>query len=410
MGNRIYIAFILNIFASLAEGFGIALLIFVISLFFAFPSLWIYFNPDNQGRLFYQMMQAGNPLNRDLPQEAQLLSYRFFVPTLNYFLGLRNYAVIVIPVISSFLNLFLVSRIIRRRTKDIAFCVISLVGISLTWFIAEGTSSWGHTDSVSHLILLLPAAFKLNPSYFIIALPCSLFNDERSIFTCAFLWLFLLRNELTQINSQTNIQTNLLNLKLNKKIIFTTISMLIGLILWIIGRFILDSGVLAPKPDISVIINQIYVFDGYWGYQFLNYLSSFKWVYFFPLYLIIKLMKQSSNSLIKMYGFDFKKFFGIYFFGFILYSAIVMINGDVWRSMSYAYFFIIESILILYKLDKAFSINLNRIITIMMLITPVSFFGLNLTPQFSFPLPLVLIRTFLGFGESSYSFFNSLFR
>ena len=244
----------------------------------------------------------------------------------------------------------------------------------------------------------MPAAFKLNPSYFIIALPCSLFNDERSIFACAFLWLFLLKNELIQINARTNIQTNLLNLKLNKKVIFTTISMLVGLVIWIIGRSIIDSGLLAPKPDISGVINQIYVFKGYWGYQFLNYLSSFKWVYFFPLYLIIKLIKKSSNSFLKMYGFDFKKLFEIYFFVFILYSSIVMVNGDVWRSMSYTYFFIIESILILYKMDKEFSINLSRIITIMMLITPVSFFGLNLTPQFSFPLPLVLIRTFLGFG------------
>ena len=392
----------------------IALLTFVISLFLAFPSLWIYFNQDNLGRLFYQMMQSENPLNRELPQVAQILSYRFFVPTLNYFLGLRSYGVIVIPVISSFLNLFLISRIIRRRTKNIVFSVICVVGISLTWLITEGTAFWSTTDSVSHLILLLPAAFKLNPSYFVFALPCSLFNDERSIFACAFLWLFLLRDELIQIKYPVNMQTNLLNLKLNRKIIFTTISMLVGFILWIIGRYIIDSGILAPRPDISVVTNQLYefrnFFEGYWGTQILNYLSSFRWVYFFPFFLIIKLTKISTNSLKKIYGFDLKKFFGIYSFGFIFYSVIVMINGDVWRSMSYSYFFVIDSILIVYELDKEFTIKLNRILTPLMLITPVVFFGLNLTPQISFPLPIVLLRTFFGFGESSFSIFYNLFR
>ena len=142
------------------------------------------------------MLQSENPLNRDLPLTAQILSYRFFVPTLNYFLGFRGYSVVVIPVISSLINLFLVSRIIRESTKDIVFTVTCVIGISLTWFIAEGTAFWNTTDSVSHLLLLLPAAFNLNPAYFIFALPSSLFVDERSIFACAFLWLFLLRREL----------------------------------------------------------------------------------------------------------------------------------------------------------------------------------------------------------------------
>ena len=44
--------------------FKIALFAFVITIFFAFPSLWLYFRPDKAGRLMYQMLQAENPLNR----------------------------------------------------------------------------------------------------------------------------------------------------------------------------------------------------------------------------------------------------------------------------------------------------------------------------------------------------------
>jgi hypothetical protein len=86
-----------------------------------------------------------------------------------------------------------------------------------------------------------------------------------------------------------------------------------------------------------------------------------------------------------------------------------MINGDVWRSISFTYFFILESILILYNLNKELISILNYWITLLMLATPVCFFGMNLTPQISFPLPIVLLRTYLGFGETSMIFLKKLF-
>lgn len=391
----------------------IAFFAFAITVIFAFPSLWLYFRPDKAGRLMYQMLQAENPLNRDLPLTAQILSYRFFVPTINYFLGLRGYSVVLIPVISSFINLYLISRIIRKSTKDIVFSVICVIGISLTWFIAEGTAFWNTTDSVSHLLLLLPAAFKLSPAYFIFALPSALFVDERSIFACAFLLLFLIRRDLMCSDYLNKIGSKLFNMKITRNILLTTFSMFLGFVFWILGRYIIDSGIIAPAPDISIVTNQIPNFWEFfaknWAPQFLNYLSSFKWVYFFPFFLTFKLLKRSSNSIRKIYGFNFKDYYGIHIFVFLFYSSIVMINGDVWRSMSFTYFFILESILILYVLNKELILELNYWITFLMLITPVSFFGLNLTPQISFPLPIVLLRTYSGFGESYMIFFKKLF-
>ena len=393
--------------------FKFALIAFFISIFFAFPNLWLYFQPDRAGRLLFQMMQAENPLNRDLPPIAQLLGYRFFVPSLNYFLGLRGFSVVVIPILSSFINLFLLSRIIRISTNNNSFTLLNLIGLSLTWFIAEGTSFWGTTDSVSHLLILIPAAYKVNPFYFIFAIPSSLFNDERSIFACAFLLLFLIRRDLMTRDDSKEIRSNLFNLKKTRNFLLTTFSMFIGFVFWILGRYIIDSGIIAPTPNISIVTNQINnfweIFGKYWPVQILNYLSSFKWVYLFPLFLIIKFLKKSSNRFWNLYGSNFKDYFGVHILVFLFYSSIVMINGDVWRSMSYTHLFVLESILILYALHKEFSMRLNYWTTFLMLVTPVGFFGLSLTPQISFPLPLVLLRTYFGIGESYMMLFKNLF-
>ena len=391
----------------------IAILVFFISVFMAFPSLWLYFRPDRAGRLFYQMLQAENPLNRDLPLAAQILSYRFFVPTINYFLGLRDFNVILVPIISSFFNIFLISRIIRTRTRNLEYTFFSVIGLSLSWFIVEGSSFWGTTDSVSHVLLLLPAAFKINPTYFIFAVPCSLFVDERSIFALIFLWFYLSRRDIQQNNNST-ITLIFSNLKITKTLILTTLSMFSGLSLWLFGRFIIDSGLLATVPDISMVTEQIPNFSSffreYWFTQVLNYLSSFRWVYFYPFFLLKGLLKCGSNSIKRDYGFDYKGYFSLILLIFLFYSAIVMVNGDVWRSMAFTYIFILESIIILYTLRKYFSLKLNYLITSLMLLTPVSFFGLDLTPQISFPMPLVLLRTYAGLGESFMPWFKDLFK
>ena len=39
----------------------IALFAFAITIFFAFPSLWLYLRPDKAGRLMYQILQSENP-------------------------------------------------------------------------------------------------------------------------------------------------------------------------------------------------------------------------------------------------------------------------------------------------------------------------------------------------------------
>ena len=391
----------------------LALLAFSISIFLAFPSLWLYLRPDRAGRLLHQMLLAENPLNRDLPYTAQILSYRFFVPMLNYFIGFRGFGVVVIPVLASFFNLFLCSRILRKRTNDIRLTAFSLIGLSLTWFIAEGTSFLGTTDSVSHLLLLIPAAFKLSPVNLFLCITSSLFVDERSIFAIAFLFLFLIRRDYPTDSSINYSIQRFPGFSLPKTSLYNAFAISLGLAFWLVIRYVISSGLLAPSPDITVVTSQIPNFPAfisvYWPPQILNYLSSFKWYYFFPFFLIINLAKMSSNKSISENGLNLRGYYNIYLFIFISYSLIVMINGDVWRSMAFSYFFILESILILYTFRERFTIALSRCLMLLMVITPVSFFGIHLTPQISFPLPIVLLRTYAGLGESIVPWIRDLF-
>lgn len=149
---------------------------FLVSLLLAAPVLWIYLEPGAGGRLADFMAQAAEPFRRDLKEP--ILGYRFTVPLLNYFLGLRGFAVVLPAIAASLSNLILCCRIFRVRTQSARLPLFATVGISLTFFIAEGTTFWAAPDSVAHLIALIPAAFQLHWFYLVAAVPLAMFVDE----------------------------------------------------------------------------------------------------------------------------------------------------------------------------------------------------------------------------------------
>jgi hypothetical protein len=133
---------------------------FLVSLLLAAPVLWIYLEPGAGGRLADFIALAAEPFRRDLKEP--ILGYRITVPLLNYFLGLRGYAVAIPAIAASLANLILCCRIFRMRTQSALLPFFASVGLSLTFFIAEGTTFWSAPDSVAHLIVLIPAAFSLH--------------------------------------------------------------------------------------------------------------------------------------------------------------------------------------------------------------------------------------------------------
>jgi len=166
---------------------------FLVSLCLAAPILWLYLEPGSGGRLADFMAQAAEPLRRDLNEP--ILGYRITVPLLNNWLGFRGFAVVIPAMTASLVNLILCSRILRQRTQSSLFSIFGTVGLSLTFFIAEGTTFWSAPDSVAHLLVLLPAAFSLPWLYLVGAVPIAMFVDERSIISFVFLLIFLWRRD-----------------------------------------------------------------------------------------------------------------------------------------------------------------------------------------------------------------------
>ena len=120
-------------------------------------------------------------------------------------------------------------------------------------------------------------------------------------------------------------------------------------------------------------------------------------MYLFPIFLLFFIFYKffSKEKSPKQIDYQLLKVFLINFFLFVLVVIASIFNGDQWRTMSFAFFFIIESIILTSRISTIIFSRLGKISMLLMLSTPVIQFGSNYSPQISFPLPLVLIRTFL---------------
>jgi len=373
---------------------------FLTSLFLAAPILWIYLEPGYVGRLLDFMAQASNPLRRDLRE--LILGYRITVPLLNHWIGFRGFAVIIPAIIASLVNLILCSRIIRQRTHSSVFSVYGAVGLSLTFFIAEGTTFWSSPDSVAHLLALLPAAFSLHWAYLAGAVPIAMFVDERSIISFAFLLLFWWRKEGLGLSFKTQA--------------LTIIGFVVGLLLWKLGRVVLDSGWLAEPPSnslVSSVTSRVLEtgapHDG-WMVWAVNIICAFKWMYVFPVILSALLFRKSiaqGKFLTSRLGLLVVPW-SLYLLLFLASVGAAAFSGDVWRTVSFAFFFVLEGMLLLWSVRPLLAMALARISMLLMIATPVAYVGSALTPQLSPPLLLVLWRTYAGGGAGLMSWFRSL--
>ncbi|WP_322757165.1 hypothetical protein [Synechococcus sp. CBW1107] len=378
---------------------------FLISVLLASPALWLYLEPGNAGRLSDFIAQADNPLTRSLKEP--ILGYRILVPLLNYSLGLRGLAVALPAIVASWINLCLCSRIIRLRTDSISLTVYSVVGLSLTFFVVEGTTFWAAPDSVAHLFSLLIAAFSLPWLSWLVAVPLAMLVDERSLVSFLFLGLFCWR--AYGRGGDFRLSSPLMN----------ALGLIGGLGVWKLVRSVLDSGLLAAAPVNKVVESQVsralvrmQPHDG-WLVWLLNIAAPFRWMYLFPVVLSalvgIDLLYSKGDwrkSLVGMIPRPSVFWLAnlVLFLAWLVASAF---NGDVWRTVSFAFFFVIEAVLILGSRQVRLGLALSRVSAILMLATPVVFSGCPEVPnpQIAFPLPLVLWRTF---GDSEAGLMNWL--
>jgi hypothetical protein len=370
---------------------------FLVSIFLAAPALWIYLEPGAGGRLADFMAQAAEPLRRDLKEP--ILGYRIAVPLINYLLGLRGYAVVMPAIAASFINLMLCCRIFRLRTQSALLTFFGTVGISLTFFIVEGTTFWSAPDSVAHLIALTPAAFSLHWVYWIAGLPVAMFVDERSLIAFCFLLLFCWRRDGHNLVSHGAINA---------------VGFLVGLSVWKLGRTIIDSGLIAEPPSNNLVsgvtarVLQIGSPHDGWAVWMVNILCAFKWMYVFPLVLSVVLLSRLAVRDASSVRGPMAVIWILNLALFIAWLGAAAFNGDVWRTISFAFFFVIEAVLMLSSMTPLLALRLARASMLLMISTPVAYVGSALTPQLSPPLPLVLWRTFAGGGAGFMIWLRSL--
>jgi len=369
---------------------------FMLSILLASPAIWLYLEPGNLGRLSDFIAQADNPLIRSLREP--ILGYRITVPVLNHLLGIRDFWVALPAIVTSWINLFLCSRIIRLRSGSLLLTVYTVIGLSLTFFIVEGTTFWASPDSVAHFFSLLLAAFSLPWLSWLVAVPLAMLVDERALVSFLFLGIFCWRTYGR--DGFSRLSSPLMN----------GFGLIGGLTVWKLARSVLDSGLLAPAPvnnlvqsAYSRVLEIMQPNDG-WIVWSLNIAAAFKWMYLAPVALSALIAASffcRRGSLRSNLAGNIRRLGVFWIANLVLWLTWLVasaFNGDVWRTISFAFFFVIEAILILYSLRDRLSISVSRLSAFLMIVTPVIFFGGPMVPvpQFAFPLPLVLWRTFGG--------------
>lgn len=381
----------------------IGLLAFAISLFFAFPSLWQWLAGD-PNRINEFLAQAENPWRRDLTEP--ILYYRFLVPLINYGLGLRGFWAVLPAVFASFLNLCLLGRLVRMRTQNVHYALLLSVGFGLTFFITEGTTFLCSPDSVAHGFVMLLAAFDLGWLGGICLPLGALLVDERSFAALAFLLVFrfhqacLVRDVLSAARSTLRF----------------SLCLLIAFLAWKGIRVCLDSGVWAAPVTSTLLAEQssrvlarFGPMDG-WAPWIVNALAAFKWMYLFPVLLTIGVVKRcGSGRRGFQYVFD-SALPAVWVLNLVLFALLLvasMFNGDVWRTVSFGYLFVIEAAISLYQLVGLSALRLALMAAMLMLITPVVYVAGDMSERVAYPMPLVLWRTFGG-GKGVLSWLLSL--
>jgi hypothetical protein len=164
-----------------SSAFIVGVGIWLFGIFVKFPQGML--TTSHYPRLEDYLKLCANPFARDV---NPLLAYRISIPTLAWALQLPPIICIFLPIfflISAYAVVFFV---ISERTGDKTFSLVTVAGLSLTFF-ALWTNRWlGYPDAFSHLCSAL-ALLSANP--LMLALFCifGTLNDERWVISVPFL-------------------------------------------------------------------------------------------------------------------------------------------------------------------------------------------------------------------------------
>ncbi|MCT0232992.1 MULTISPECIES: hypothetical protein [Synechococcales] len=347
------------------------------------------------------MAQAVDPLRRDL--QEPILYHRIIVPLFNHLIGFRGLAVAVPGIAASAICLVITSRIIRTAVGSANYAFRCCLALSMTMFIVEGTSFWMAPDSVSHLFVLLAVLPELAGPGLVVTASIALLNDERALFSLAFLPLLaaFLPTAGPQNAGPHPDAANPDEQRPWRRATEKGLGLAIGILVWVLVRTSLQAGWIGDgfnRPEhyqaVQTAFGAIEPLDG-WPVWMANVWASFKWVWIAPVIAAV----HTASTLASPNRINQPQARGasVIFLSSALTIAIVVItlfNGDVWRSVAFVFPAIILAQIHLYRLSPQPASRLASVIALAMLATPVLYFGSNLILQVFPPLPFVLLRTF----------------
>ena len=305
------------------------------------------------------LMQCFDPFSRNLIglEKTQLYS-RIVQPIIANFLGWcgerRDFLAIMgspgIAYIALILTLsFFCFSISKRFSKGIA--ISSTFAISTTMVTQWTNTHWGHSDSLTFLPIAILLCFK---KWWIIVL-CTFIgclNDERFVLAIPFLILWWWPDKIK------------INRELILKLFKISCCFSLGLLIFIVIRVFLSSGLIGPGIDgegsmlkyllLDFGLNTILNPSKWFAFLFVAFFT-YRWLWFMPLMAVMIMFKKERS---------FKFIFFVASIVATLFASTI--NADTSRTIAFAFPVIPFSLSVIYE---QFGRNSSRVIKLLNLLT-----------------------------------------
>ena len=345
------------------------------------------------------MAQAENPFNVDYSDNFHnVLAFRIIVPLFNHFIGLRGFWIILPSLFGSYLLLIVSSRILEKYHNQFNTRIL-LISLSTSYLFVSGTNFWEANDSLAIAIILLVVLLK--PFWIqsiLIFLAISI--DERSIFSILLLPLLIKSYQDQKL------------IKL-KEVFIYYLRWLPGFISAYFFRFLITNGIIFSSPlenyqydkNYDLVFSTSSYHPKNIAYVLIQWFLSIRWLWLYIMLFISDLFNdfKKNFSKRKKYNFLNSNYTAILYFFILIFSYFCsnLFVGDIWRCALYLFPILYTSILMIRESQK---IKTKIILSLMflMIITPQFYLGSFQTTgtssvlNISYPLPLVLIRTFFN--------------
>lgn len=319
-------------------------------------SILLYFSwemilPENRVRWNDVIKLAENPFRRDL--EEPILSYRILIPGIFYLLGLNPQYIMIVPYICGMFTIILLALITRKYFEDETGSYLT-ISLALSGLLLWTNIVPGAMDTVTHMFSAL-CLFNIQPFIYTFLVFAGCMNDERMFLAVPFILMWKYCWHKREENSDRYIK-------------LLTINIVLGIILYILFRYMLKVGVIGEGIDTPkvykgfiVTLSQLQPYTATWRQWLWNVFMSYRWCW---LVFFIGLLCGRVNIFLKCII--------LVVMSGTVFSTILV--GDVSRSISYSYPCILVAAVLLQKYNSLILKSVAKIVFVLQIMTPAGFY------------------------------------